>query len=76
MKSALNKKFWALAQFILMLRQVSFFVEGIRLEHVTFEIVHTGKMLLSCEAKRSKAREIGVGELCPPLSDNLKRKRP
>ena len=31
-------------------------------------------MLRSCEAKRNKVREIGVGELCSPLSDNLKRK--
>ncbi len=31
-------------------------------------------MLWSCEAKRNKPREIGVGELCPQLSDNLKRK--
>ncbi len=31
-------------------------------------------MLWPCEAKRSKAREIIVGGLCPPLSDNLKRK--
>ncbi len=27
-----------------------------------------------CEAKRNKAREIGVGELCSLLSDNLKHK--
>ncbi len=31
-------------------------------------------MLWPCEATCNKAREIGVGELCPPLSDNLKRK--
>ncbi len=31
-------------------------------------------MLWPCEVKRNKAREIGVGELCSPLSDNLKRK--
>lgn len=30
-------------------------------------------MLWLCEAKRSTAREIGVGELCSPLSDNHRR---
>ncbi len=31
-------------------------------------------MLWPCEAERHKAREIGVGELCSPLNDNLKAK--
>lgn len=30
-------------------------------------------MLWPCEAKRRKARAIGVGELCSPLSDNRRR---
>ena len=29
-------------------------------------------MLWTCETQRNKAREIGVGGLCSPLSDNLK----
>ncbi len=33
-------------------------------------------MLWFCEAKRNKALEIDAGELCSPLSDNLKRKLP
>ncbi len=33
-------------------------LKSIVLEHFTFENIHTGKMLLSCEAKRTKAREI------------------
>jgi hypothetical protein len=37
------------------------------------EKIYSGKMLWPCEAKRSKALEIGVGELCSSLSDNLKR---
>ena len=44
------------------------------LEHCNFETLHTNKMLWPCRAKRSKAREIGVGERCSPLSDNLKAK--
>ncbi len=31
-------------------------------------------MLWPCETQCNKAREIGVGGLCPPLSDNLKAK--
>ena len=31
-------------------------------------------MLWTCEVKRNKAREIGVGEFYSPLSDNLKAK--
>ena len=34
-----------------------------------------GKMLWRCETSLRNAREIGVGGLCPPLSDNLKAKR-
>lgn len=30
-------------------------------------------MLWPCKAERRTAREIGVGELCSSLSDNLKR---
>jgi hypothetical protein len=36
------------------------------------EDISADDMLWLCEAKRSKAREIGVGELCPPLRDNRK----
>jgi hypothetical protein len=43
------------------------------LEHFVIEIIYSDKMLWRCEAKRSNARAIGVGGLCPPLSDNLKR---
>jgi hypothetical protein len=44
------------------------------LEHFHIEITHCGKMLWRCGTKSSKAREIFVGGLCPPLSGNLKRK--
>jgi hypothetical protein len=40
---------------------------------VHIENIYSDKMLWRCEAKRSSAREMGAGGLCPPLSDNLKR---
>jgi hypothetical protein len=40
------------------------------------ENIYFDTMLWRCEAQRSNAREIGVGGLGPPLSDNLKRKMP
>ena len=36
------------------------------LEHFAIENIYLVEMLWPCEAKRSKAREIGVGGLCPP----------
>ncbi len=44
------------------------------LEHFNIEIIHIDKMLWPCGASLRKAREIGAGGLCPPLSDNLKAK--
>jgi hypothetical protein len=46
----------------------------LRLEHFVIENICSDKMLWQCKAKRSNAREIGSGWLCPPLSDNLKAK--
>jgi hypothetical protein len=45
-----------------------------RLEHFVIENIYSDEMLRRCCASLSNAREIGVGGLCPPLSDNLKRK--
>jgi hypothetical protein len=42
--------------------------------HFNIENIYPDKMLWPCEAKRNKAREVAAGGLCPPLSDNLKRK--
>jgi len=47
---------------------------GEALEHFVIENIHSDKMLWSCEVKRSEAREIIAGGLCPPYGDNLKRK--
>jgi hypothetical protein len=44
------------------------------LEHFVIENIYPDEMLRRREAKRSTAREIGAGGLCPPSSDNLKRK--
>jgi hypothetical protein len=44
------------------------------LEYFVIENIYHDKMLLRRRAKRSNASEIVVGGLCPPLSDNLKRK--
>ena len=43
-------------------------------EHFNFQIAHTIKMLRRCVAKRGNARDVGVGELCSPLNNNLKAK--
>jgi hypothetical protein len=51
---------------------LDFFSVGAEI-YITLKI-SSDKMLWRCEAKRSNAREIVVGGLCPPLSDNLKRK--
>ena len=36
------------------------------LEHFAIENIYSNEMLQRCEAKRSNAREFGVGGLCPP----------
>ena len=42
--------------------------------HCVIEVIYTDEMLWRCQAKRRNAREIGVGEFCSPLRDNLKAK--
>jgi hypothetical protein len=44
------------------------------MEHFHLQIVYAEKMLRRREALLRNAREIGAGGLCPPSSDNLKRK--
>ena len=49
--------------------------EGILfLERFVIEIIYTDTTLWPCEAKCSKAREIGVGQFYWTSNDNLKRK--
>ena len=43
-------------------------------ERFVIKTIYADKTLWPCEAKRSKAREIGVGQFYWPSSDNLKRK--
>jgi hypothetical protein len=44
------------------------------LERFVIENIYPDEMLWRRETKWSNVREVGVGGLCPTLSDNLKRK--